>query len=126
MPLPQPQSKTIQRHKFQLNLPKSHFDELQQVAGFEDRSVASMIRQLVAIFLRDKTVIQREITNRDLQSQRHKFQMYLDRDHFDELQQVAGFEDRSVASMIRQIVAVFLCDQEAARKESAKGKNRRK
>lgn len=124
MPLPQP--KTSQRHKFQLNLPKSHFEELQQIAGYEDRSVASLIRQLVAVFLRDKTVIQREIVNRDLRSTRHKFQMYMDKDHFDELQEVAGYDDRSVASLIRQIVAGFLCDREAVQKEGGKNPNRRK
>ena len=60
-------------------------------------------------------------------SQRHKFQMYIDKNHYDEMQRVAGFEDRSVASLIRQIVASILRYREVAEREAVYGskKNRR-
>lgn len=114
-----PQPKTSNRHKFLLSLPRSHFEELREVAGYEDRSVASLIRQLIVVFLNDRSILYREV-NMDLASERHKFQMYLDKENFDTLQAVSGYTDRSVASIIRQIVAVFLCDRKANGKTGGK------
>lgn len=41
------------KHTFNLWLRKSHYAELQELASHEGRSVADIIRQLIAEFLRD-------------------------------------------------------------------------
>ncbi len=62
--MPLLKSKTSERHKFQMYMDRTHFDELQVIAGYEDRSVASLIRQIVANFLRDNKVAAEEVNNR--------------------------------------------------------------
>jgi len=43
------------RHVFNLWMQKSHYVELQELAGFENRSVADIVRQLIAKYLRDES-----------------------------------------------------------------------
>ena len=51
-------------HKFHINLKENHFLELKELADYEDRSVGSIIRQLVSRFLRDLQSENDELNNR--------------------------------------------------------------
>lgn len=52
-------------HRMQFLIRPSHFDELKSVASYEDRSVGSLIRQVLAEFLRDREEADREKNLRD-------------------------------------------------------------
>jgi len=43
------------KHTFNFWMKKSHYVELQELAGFESRSVADIVRELIAEHLRDKS-----------------------------------------------------------------------
>lgn len=55
---------------------------------------------------------------------RHTFNMWMRESHYRELQELAGYEQRSVADIVRQLIAKYLRDESERSKKNGRGSRR--